>query len=192
MLAGGGLQLQIPRTDVGVGAFAIRLTIRAQTVNIDFAFDTWVEIEIRTFPGVTWQAIEIAAGFPVGRQRIRGRFDRQRHQTLIGRRVGHVIEPVELQLLHEYRDIRFGGSDSRGIGSIKNFGYDDRCQNAENHHDDHDFDEGKAAIFFHGEILDGGLWKCRKAFWYLFNTCICDYPLSPSPSVPLPRGEREV
>ena len=91
MLAGGGLQLQIPRTDVGVGAFAIRLTIRAQTVNIDFAFYAGIEVQIGTFPGVIWQAIEIAAGFPVGRQRIGGRLDHQCRQTLIGRRVAHVI-----------------------------------------------------------------------------------------------------
>ena len=150
MLAGGELQLQIPRTDIGVGAFATRLAIRALAVDVDFAFYAGIEVQIGTLPGVIRQALEIAAGFPVGRQRIGGRLNRQCRQTLIGRRVAHVIEPVELQLLHEYRDIGFSGGDSRRIGSIKNFGYDDRCQNAENHHDDHDFDEGKAATFFHG------------------------------------------
>src|SRR5258708_5862128 len=88
---------KVPRSDVGVDARAARLPIGAEAVDVDLSAQPRIEILIRLSPRILRQALEVTVGFPVGGHRRIGRPCDQRDESLFGRRVALIVEPVELQ-----------------------------------------------------------------------------------------------
>ena len=66
-------------------------------------------------------------------------------QSLLGGGVALVVQPIELQCLHDRRDITFGGNGARLVGAFEHARYDQRRQHAENHDHHHDLDERETA-----------------------------------------------
>ena len=70
---------------------------------------------------------------------------------------GQGIRPlIELERLHDCRDILPGGGNSCLIRAAHHFGYDQCCQHAKNNDHDHDFDQGKSRLTcFQSAYLNG-------------------------------------
>ena len=93
------------------------------------------------------QVLEVAALLPVaGRGRGGGAVD-QRVQALLGGRIETVVEPVELQCLHDRVHVGLRGHALRLVRPIHDARHHERGQDAEDDDDDEDFDQGKTAGF---------------------------------------------
>src|SRR5687767_1342554 len=101
--------LQIPASDVGVGAFALRLAVGAQRKEVVGPLGARLEIAVLVAPGVFWHGggLQVAAGAPVRRRRLR-LFD-ERPQPLVGGRVPEVVHLVEIEGGFERPDVLLGG-----------------------------------------------------------------------------------
>src|SRR6185369_8533538 len=92
----GGL---LPVTDVGVRPFAAGLAVGTEAEDVDFTFDTRVEVLVRTTPWIVGQLFEV--GTPIRRNRSRVGLADQRAQALFGRWVALIVQPIQLESLHQ-------------------------------------------------------------------------------------------
>src|SRR5215831_684658 len=130
--------------DIGIRPFAAGLAVGAEAEDVDLAAHAWIEVQVLAAPGVLGYAVEIAALLPVARARLRRGSDDERLQALLGRRVHGVVEPIELQRLRDRGDVGLRGDHARLVRTAHHLGHDDRGEQAEDHDDDHDLDQGEA------------------------------------------------
>src|SRR5512140_2449862 len=88
--------LEIPGADVSVVAFAAGCPVRAVAENVDLAAHPRIQVLVDAAPGILGQPFDVAALFPVERNRCGRRFGHQRLQSLLGRRIALIVQPVEL------------------------------------------------------------------------------------------------
>src|SRR3989344_8747827 len=103
------LLIEIPGSDIGINAFAARLSVGTQAEYIDIAVQPGIEIPILVFPRVLGETVEIAAAFPVARDLAGRGFLHQRLEALFGGRIDAVVQPIELECTGDGADIAFGG-----------------------------------------------------------------------------------
>src|SRR5512147_2869781 len=141
-------ELQRPGPDVGVGVLAAGLAVGAETEDVDFAPQARVQVLIGVAPGIFGYrtALQVAALFPVHRYRFGRRFGDQRLQALFRRRIAPVVEPVELERLHDRGNVLPRRGDTGVIGAADDPWDDQRGQDPENRDHDHDFDQRESAI----------------------------------------------
>src|SRR4029079_13501651 len=137
--------LQIPGTDVRIGAGAAGLAVGTVRENVDVALEPRIEVLIRVPPRVAWQLFQVTAGFPVGRQRGVGGLGDERAQPLLGRRITLVVETIELERLADCGEIAFRGHVACVVGAGQHARHDERGEHTEDHDDDHDLDQREAA-----------------------------------------------
>src|SRR3989344_8985627 len=101
--------VEIPGSDLGIDAFAARLSVGTQAEYIDIAVQSGIEIPILVFPWVLWKTVEIATAFPVARDLAGRGLLHQRLEALFGGRIDAVVQPIELECTGDGADIAFGG-----------------------------------------------------------------------------------
>src|SRR6185503_1490887 len=105
---------------------------------------------------------EVAAGFPVRGQRRSGGPRDESLQSLLRRGIAPVVEAVELQRLHQARDILLRGDEPRLVGTAHDPRHDERGEYAENDDDHHYFEQRESALATRcGDVP--GMHCCRLA-----------------------------
>src|SRR5690554_3669621 len=127
-----------PGTDVGIIAFAPGFSVSAQRKHVDLVVHTGIKVLIGCIPGVRGNAIHISRALVWPRYKDL--------ETRVGRRIAAMVQPVELQRLHDGTDVLLGGDHTRLIGTIHNIGHHQRRQYAHNDDDHHDLYKRKASL----------------------------------------------
>jgi hypothetical protein len=101
------------------------------------------------YPRIRRQALHVAARLPAGRERRRRRPGDQRLQALLGAGIALVVEAVELESLHQARDVLLRRQRARLVGAADDLGHHQGRENAQDHDHHHHFEQCKAALHPH-------------------------------------------
>src|SRR5688572_9291585 len=139
------LLVEVPVPDVGIFTFAAFLSVGSEGVEVVIQATLARENElVRIAPGIRAHAPDVAALAPVAHGGIVRPLD-QRLQAEVGARILVVIELVHGQGGLEGLDVALGLRDLRLCHVAENIRQNHGCQQPDDHHDDHDFDESETA-----------------------------------------------
>src|SRR5690606_6338854 len=99
--APASIKLPGPRANIAIVAFATRLSVGAQGKDIDLAMYAGIQVLIRGSPGIIGQAVHISAPGILSVWR----FADQGLQPLLCRRIAAIVQPIQLERLHQGGDI---------------------------------------------------------------------------------------
>src|SRR5260221_1040089 len=147
-----------PVSDVGRIALASARAIRAQAEHVDLALHAGAQVLVVAAPRVLRHALEVAALLPVARHRIGGGLLRQRSEPLAGGGIAAVVEPVELEGLHDGADVGLRRDALRLVGPGHDARHADGGRDPEYGDHDKNLDEGETAARIHFPIIEFS-WK---------------------------------
>src|SRR5690606_35241235 len=139
--------VEIPVADIGVDTFATLLAVGPVREHVEWSVLTGRAVLIRVVARIERHLApaEIAAGIPVRRRRF-SRISDERLEAFFGGRVAEVVEVVELQGRLDRANVRFRAIDRGGIDAAEQLRTDDRGEQADDDHDNHDLDQREAAL----------------------------------------------
>src|SRR3984885_9185732 len=134
----------VPVADVGVLALTAGLAVGPECVEVVvFNMSAGARVLVLITPRVLAHVLQIATRTPVSDCRI-GRLRGERGQPLFGGRVLGVVEAEHGERRLERLDVLLRLRDARLVDLADDLRHDDRGQQADDDHDDHDLDEGEA------------------------------------------------
>src|SRR5690606_5815249 len=138
-----GRLLERPVADIGIDAFTALLAVGPERVHVELAVLAGALVVVRIVPRVARQARQVL--LPVRRDGLAG-MRHERLQALERRRIAEVVEPVQVQRRLDRANVLLRAIDLRGVDLTDQLRRDDRGQEADDHHDDHDLDQREAAL----------------------------------------------
>jgi len=145
--------VDVPVADIRVYPFATRLLIGAEGINVKFPILPRMEVFVGCAPWVHGDLVQIAALLPVPDRRVCRLVD-QCLESLVRCRVAKVVEPVQVQGALYSPDILLGSIDLGIVDAADDVRGDQCSQNAKDHDDDHDLDQGETCFAVNASICN--------------------------------------
>jgi len=145
--------VDVPVADIRVYTFAARLLIGAESIDVEFPILPRIQVFVRRAPWVQGDLVQIAALLPVADGWICRLVD-QGLESLVGGRVPEVVQSIQMQGTLYGPDILLGPVDLGVVDAADDVRGDQCGQDAKDHDDDHDLDQGKTCFAVNASICN--------------------------------------
>ena len=105
-----------------------------------------VDVDERGSPGVRWQLSRVGFGVVVLRLGVTVGLCDQCFEPLVRRRIVCVVEAVQIERRANAAQIALDGRAARLVAATDDIGHEKRADDAYDHDDDHDLDQGEASV----------------------------------------------
>jgi len=132
---------EFPVSKISVDPLTSLTSVSAVGEYVDFAELAWMQIVVRPAPGILRQAVQIATGRPILGLGLACRSVDERFESLNGRGVDKIVEPVQVERTLQCTNVLPGFGQACLVRSTHDLGYDYRRQDPDDDHHYHDLYE---------------------------------------------------